>query len=339
MTVIKKVLKKIMGFRESGVFMALVLLSLVFSLTSDTFLTSKNLLNITRQVSVNSLIAIGMTFVIVTGGIDLSVGSVVAFSGIIASSMMVQYNVPVFLATIIGVLIGTVTGAINGALITFANMPAFITTMGTMTMLRGLGYIYTQGYPIYNLPKAFRQIGQGYIGVVPIPTIILLLVAVIAYIILRKTVFGRHVYAIGGNIEASKLMGIRVKQVNLMAYVLCGSICGLAAVVQASRIGSGLPTVGAGYELDAIAAVVIGGAAMAGGSGTVLGTILGAIILGVLSNGLSLLNVDSYVMQVISGLVVIVAVLIDEVRKLTAMRSQIKTTRIALKASHNKKTS
>ncbi|MEF9973971.1 MAG: ABC transporter permease [Clostridia bacterium] len=332
MSTFKKVFKKAFGLREFGVFMALIILVVVFSLTSQNFLTSKNLMNITRQVSVNALIAIGMTFVIITGGIDLSVGSVVAFSGIIASSAMVDFHLPVYVAVIIGILIGSMTGLVNGVLITYLNMPAFITTMGTMTILRGLGYIYTQGYPIYNLPKAFRQIGQGYLGTLPIPTIVLMVVALIAYVLLRRTVFGRHIYAIGGNAEAAKLMGIHVKSVNLMVYVICGTICGIAAVVQTSRLGSGLPTVGAGYELDAIASVVIGGAAMAGGSGTIIGTILGAVILGILSNGLSLLEVDSYVMQVISGMVVIIAVLIDELRKITSNRSQIKATRMAIKA-------
>ena len=328
----RKTVKKLFGYRESGVVLALVLLFMIFTLTSGTFIAGKNLLNITRQVSVNALIAIGMTFVIVTGGIDLSVGSVIAFSGIIASSIMVSTNLPVWIAILAGILVGTLTGVVNGIFITFLNMPAFIATMGTMTMLRGLGYIYTQGYPIYNLPKAFKQIGQGYLGMVPIATIILLVVAVVGYLVLRRTVFGRHVYAIGGNMEASKLMGIRVKAVQFMTYVLCGSVCGVAAVVQTARLGSGMPTIGIGYELDAIAAAVIGGAAMAGGSGSIPGTILGAILLGVLSNGLSLLNVDSYVMQVISGAVVIIAVLIDEMRRITSNRAQIKATWSTLKA-------
>lgn len=332
----KKFTKKIFGYRESGVVMALVLLFLVFALTSDIFITSRNLLNITRQVSVNALIAIGMTFVIITGGIDLSVGSVIAFAGIIASSMIVEMNLPIWLAVLAGVLVGTVTGLVNGLLITFLNMPAFVTTMGTMTMLRGLGYIYTQGYPIYNLPKAFKLIGQGHVGSIPIPTIILAVVALIAYMILRRTVFGRHIYALGGNMEASRLMGIHVKTVQLLTYVICGTITGIAAIVSTARLGSGMPTIGTGYESDAIAASVIGGAAMAGGSGTIPGTILGALLLGVLSNGLSLLNVDSYVMQVISGAVVIVAVLIDEMRRIAANRAQVKATWNSLKAEKSK---
>ncbi len=322
----KKFIKKIFGYRESGVVMALLLLFLVFALTSDVFITAKNLLNITRQVSVNALIAIGMTFVIVTGGIDLSVGSVVALGGIISSSMMVDLHLPVWVAILAGILVGTFTGLINGVLITYMNMPAFVTTLGTMTMLRGVGYIYTQGYPIYNLPKAFKQIGQGHLRSIPIATLILLAVAIIAYLILRRTVFGRHIYSIGGNKEASKLMGVHVNTVQLLTYVLCGTITGIAAIVQTARLGSGMPTIGTGYESDAIAAAVIGGTAMAGGSGTIPGTILGTLLLGVLSNGLGLLDVDSYVMQVISGAVVIIAVMIDEMRRIAANRAQIKAT-------------
>ncbi len=323
-------LKSLTGYRELGVIAALAILVVVFSFSSEIFFTGNNLLNITRQISVNALIAIGMTFVIITGGIDLSVGSVISFVGIITASMMKDYNISVLGAVVIGILIGAVTGLINGVFVSFLNMPAFITTMGTMTILRGLGFIYTQGYPIYDLGKEFKLIGQGYIWIFPTPAIILLIVAVVAYFLLRKTVFGRHIYAIGGNPEASKFAGIKVRMVNVSVYVISGITAGIAAVVQASRIGSGLPTIGSGFELDAIAAVVIGGAAMTGGSGTILGTILGSIILGVLSNGLSLLDVDSYVMQVISGLVVILAVLIDQIRSRMSSRVEIKKTKAQL---------
>jgi len=327
-------LKKLTSFRELGVIGALAILVVVFALSSDIFLTGTNLLNITRQISVISLISIGMTFVIITGGIDLSVGSIISFAGIITASAMKDMHLSVFVSVLIGIAIGTATGLVNGVLVSLLKMPAFITTMGTMTILRGLGFMYTQGYPIYDLAKDFKLIGQGYIGVIPTPTVILLITAVAAYILLRKTIFGRHIYAIGGNVEAARVAGIKVKSVNLMVYVISGFVCGISAVVQAARLGSGLPTIGEGFELDAIAAVVIGGAAMTGGSGNILGTILGSIILGVLSNGLSLLDVDSYVMKVISGLVVILAVLIDMIRTEMAGRTQIKKTKAALHSEH-----
>lgn len=325
-----KSMKSASSFKEFGVVIAMLILVAFFSVTSDIFLSTNNLLNITRQVSVISLVAIGMTFVIITGGIDLSVGSVISFVGIITTSMIKDYRQSLTLAVGLGLFIGLVIGFVNGVLISYVKMPAFITTMGTMTILRGLGYIYTKGYPIYDLPKNFKYIGQGYVGRIPVPTIILLGIAVIAYILLRKTIFGRHIQAIGGNAEAAKITGIRDKRDVLIVYMISGFICAIAAILMAARIGSGLPTIGTGYELDAIAAVVIGGAAMTGGTGSVLGTILGSIILGVLSNGLSLLDVDSYVMNVISGLVVILAVFVDRMRSITAQRNEIKRTKLNL---------
>ncbi len=328
----KSMIKKITGFKEIGVIVPLAVLIIIFSCTSDIFLTTNNLLNITRQISIKGLLGIAMTFVIITGGIDLSVGSVIAFSSILTASAIKDYQLPVLAAVVIGIAVGTLTGLVNGILIAYVNMPAFITTMGTMTILRGLGYIYTQGYPIYDLPQGFRAIGQGNIGIIPVSAVILVVVAILAFMILSKTVFGRHIYAVGGNIEAARMAGIRVKRVQLYVYMISGFISGIAAVVQGARVGSGLPTIGQGFEMDAIASVVIGGAAMAGGSGTILGTLLGSLILGVLDNGLSLLNVDSYVMNVISGVVVILAVLIDQVRVLMKQNSQIKETKAELKA-------
>lgn len=328
----KSMIKKITGFKEIGVIVPLAVLIIIFSCTSDIFLTTNNLLNITRQISIKGLLGIAMTFVIITGGIDLSVGSVIALSSILTASAIKDYQLPVLAAVVIGIAVGTLTGLVNGILIAYVNMPAFITTMGTMTILRGLGYIYTQGYPIYDLPQGFRAIGQGNIGIIPVSAVILVVVAILAFMILSKTVFGRHIYAVGGNIEAARMAGIRVKRVQLYVYMISGFISGIAAVVQGARVGSGLPTIGQGFEMDAIASVVIGGAAMAGGSGTILGTLLGSLILGVLDNGLSLLNVDSYVMNVISGVVVILAVLIDQVRVLMKQNSQIKETKAELKA-------
>lgn len=327
---IGKLIKSASSFKEFGVVIAMLLLVLFFSVTSDIFLTANNLLNITRQVSVISLVAIGMTFVIITGGIDLSVGSIISFVGIITTSAIKDLGFSIPIAIIMGLLLGVVIGSVNGFLIAYIKMPAFITTMGMMTILRGLGYIYTKGYPIYDLPRSFRYIGQGYIGRIPFPTIILIFIAIIAFIVLRKTIFGRHILAIGGNAEAAKIAGISDKRDVLIVYIMSGFISSIAAILMAARIGSGLPTIGTGYELDAIAAVVIGGAAMTGGTGTILGTILGSVILGVLSNGLSLLDVDSYVMNVISGLVVILAVFVDRMRTIMDQKNEVKRTKLNL---------
>lgn len=323
--------KRITGARETGVLFALILLFVIFSMSSPFFLTRENILNITRQVSVVSLLSVAMTLVIITGGIDLSVSSVVAFAGIITASGMKDMGLSIPAAILLGLMVGAVTGVVNGILIAVLNMPAFITTMGTMTMLRGLGYIYTGAHPIYDLPKEFKALGQGYIGIIPVPTIIFIIAAIIIHILLSKTVYGRHLYAVGGNPDAARFAGVRVTAVKISVYVISGFVAGIAAVVQAARVGAGMPTIGEGFELEAVAAVVIGGAAMSGGTGTILGTILGSLVLGVLSNGLSLLDVDSYVMQVIRGLVVILAVLIDQIRIMMADRAKVKRTMTQLK--------
>ena len=244
------VFKKMTSFREFGVLVALLALVVIFAFSSPIFLSGENMLNITRQVSVVSLLAIGMTLVIVTGGIDLSVSAVIAAGGIITASAMRDMNLSIPVAIIMGLSVGIITGIVNGVLIALLNMPAFITTMGTMTIIRGLGFIYTGAYPVYGLPAAFKTLGQGYVGIVPIPTIIFVAVALIASFILRKTVFGRHIYAIGGNESAAKLAGIRVPRIKIAVYILSGFIASIAAVIQAARIGAGMPTIGEGFDLD-----------------------------------------------------------------------------------------
>ncbi|MBW8351722.1 ABC transporter permease [Bacillus sp. IITD106] len=303
--------------------MALIILIVTFSLTSPDFLTTTNLLNITRQVSVIGLLSIAMTFVIVSGGIDLSVGSIVAVVSVISTGMMVEYGLSPIVAVLIGIIIGTLIGALNGILISTLNMSPFITTLGTMTLLRGVGYLYTGGYPIYGLPSSFSTLGQGYWGGIPVPTIILVLAIVMSVITLRKTRLGRHIYAIGGNEEAALHAGVRVKKIKFIVYMMSGLLCGIAALIASSRLGAGMPTLGVGYELQAIAAVIIGGAALTGGSGTITGTVIGALILGVLSNGLSLLSINSFVIEIISGIVIIIAVLIDQIRSRFTLHVEI----------------
>ena len=322
-------LKSMFKAKEMGVLLALAALCLIFSLAAPKFFTMANLLNVTRQMAVISLVSIAMTFVIITGGIDLSVGSIIAFAGICAAAMMAN-GVPMAAACLLTIAIGGLVGLVNSVFIARLDMSPFITTLGTMTILRGLGFLYTGGYPIYDLPREFIQFGQGYFLGVPIPTIVLLAVAAAAHVTLRYTSFGRHVYAVGGNRDAALFSGVKVVRVNAWVYILSGLICALAAILQTSRVGSALPTMGQGNELDAIAAVIIGGAAMSGGSGTILGTILGSAILGVLNNGLSLLNVNSYLMQVITGMVVILAILIDKVRGALTRRSAVMKSRESL---------
>jgi ribose/xylose/arabinose/galactoside ABC-type transport system permease subunit len=318
-----KLNKSLFKMQETGVGLALILLVVIFSLTSPDFFSLENLLNITRQVSVITILAIAMTFVIISGGIDLSVGSNLAFVGVVTASVMVNQQISPLGASLIGISLGIGIGIINGVLIAYLKMNPFITTLGTMTAFRGLTLLFTDGYPVYGLPKGFSSIGQGYIFGIPIPSVILVIVAVLAMVVLGRTRFGRHIYAIGGNEEGAVFSGIRVSRNKLFVYSISGLLCGLAAVIQTSRIGSGVPNIGSGYELDAIAAVIIGGAALSGGSGTVLGTVLGAAVLGTLSNGLSLLNVSPFIMQIISGTVILLAVLLDNIRTNISRRSAI----------------
>jgi ribose transport system permease protein len=300
--------------REAGILIGLVILLVLFSVLSPTFFTARNLLNITRQVSIMGILSLGMTLAILIGGIDLSVGSVVAFVGVLTSDMMVSAALPPSVAVVIGIATGLLIGLCNGLLIGILRVPAFIATLGTMTVFRGATYIYTKGAPVYNLPGSFGIIGAGYVGTIPIPTLLLVLVAVCLSVMLNRSTFGRSIYAIGGNQDAARYSGIPVKKRVIATFGIVGALTAISGLVLASRLKSGLPTAGTGYELTAIAAVILGGASINGGSGSVSGTFMGVLLLGVLENGLNLLNVDPYILQVITGLVIIFAVVIEKVK-------------------------
>ncbi len=298
-----------------GILVILIGMCVVLSIVSPFFLTTRNLLNVLLQTSINTIVAVGETIVILTGGIDLGVGSVVALSGVmLGGAMKAGWAIP--FAIIIGLAIGAITGFFNGLVITKGKVPPFVATLGMMSMARGLALIRTQGQSIYVFPQSFLKFfGTGDIGGVPTPTIIAAIVVVIGYYILSQTRFGRYVYAIGGNTEAAKLSGINVHRVLMLVYTYAGITYALGSAVLTARLNSAQPIAGMGYELDAIAAVVIGGTSLSGGRGTVLGTVLGALIMGVLRNGLNLLNVSSYVQQFFIGFVIVIAVLIDQLRK------------------------
>ena len=303
------------GFiRNLGPLLGLLILCVVLTGLSDRFFTMDNLLNVTRQVSINAVISVGMTLVILTGGIDLSVGSILAFAGSITAGLLSgeQSLIP---AIIVGVVAGAFIGMINGALITRAGIPPFIATLGTMTAARGFTLVYTDGRPITGMEEAFRFLGGGYIAGIPVPVIIMAVIFLLAHIMLTRTKFGRYVYAIGGNEEAARLSGIGTKKILLSVYTLAGLLAGFSGVIMASRLNSAQPTAGAGFELDAIAAVVLGGTSLSGGVGTVGGTLIGAMIIGVLDNGLNLLNVSSFYQQVAKGVVILLAVYVDKKRK------------------------
>lgn len=291
-------------------FIGFIALFVLMIFMNDSFLTSNNLTNVARQVSINAIIAVGMTCAILTGGIDLSVGPVMALSGTVAAGLMIA-GIPVPLALLAGVAIGGVFGAINGACIAWARMPPIIVTLATMGIARGLALIYTGGYPISGLPEWFSFFGRGSIAGIQVPILIMVLVYIIAWVILNHMSFGRHVYAIGGNEEAARLSGIRVSRTKLLVYVISGITAAIAGLVLTSRLMSGQPNSGVGFELDAIAAVVLGGAAISGGKGAIIGTLVGAMMLGVLNNGLNLMGVSPYVQNVIKGGIILVAIYIS----------------------------
>lgn len=289
----------------------LVLLCIVITIVTPNFLSVSNITNVFTQVSVNAIIAIGMTFVILTGGIDLSVGSTLAISGAIGASI-VKSTGNVFLAIIVAAVIGIAVGLINGLLVSKGKLQAFIVTLATMTIFRGATLVFTDGTPISKLPEVFVKIGNGKLGFMPIPVIITIIIAIIAVYALSQTRFGRYLYALGGNEDASRLSGINTDKIKTLVYVVSGFASAIAGVIITSRIGSASPNAGTGFELDAIAAVVIGGTSLAGGEGTITGTLIDALIIGVLNNGLKLMNVSPFYQSIVKGLVILIAVLLDK---------------------------
>ncbi len=297
-----------------GIALAFLALCVVLSFASPYFLSTKNLLNVLLQTSINLVIAIGMTFVITSGGIDLSVGSIVAVAGMVMADV-VSRDLGVGLAVFLALLVGTLCGWLNGMLITRLRLPPFIVTLGTMSMLRGVALIYNDGKPLYGLPQKDLKVISGDLASIPIPVIIALVAALLAHFVLRNTVIGEYTTAIGGNEETARLSGIDVRRFKVIIYSISGLMCGLAGVILTARLSAAEPIAGVMYELDAIAATVMGGTSLTGGEGTVFGTIIGALLMGVLRNGLNLLNIQSYYQQLVIGGVIVLAVAVDKLRK------------------------
>lgn len=300
------------SLKKMGPLLGLVLLSAGLSMASPNFLTSSNLFSVLRQVSYSGLIAFGMTFVILIGGIDLSVGAVLALVGIITASL-IQSGMDPMLAACVGVLLGAVCGAVNGLLVSFGRIAPFIATLATMILFRGIAQEYSQSKPVsINTKGFFNDIGSGYLfDTVPIPVVLMLLVYAVLWFILKQTRFGRHVYALGGSEDVARISGLKVRSLKMWVYTLSGVMSALAALVVTSRLSSASPNAGGMYELDAIAAVVLGGTSLTGGRGWIFGTLVGVILLGVLSNGLNLLNVSANYQLIIKGAVILFAVLLD----------------------------
>ena len=300
-----------------GIIIALFALCFILSInpiTRKSFLTMKNVFNVLRQISSNLFLACGMTMVIILGGIDLSVGSIIALSGCIAAGGVARYNMPLFAAILLGILVGLFVGICNGLVISKTTIPAFIVTLATMNITKGLAYVYTGGSPVRVVTKEWQFLGAGYIGSVPTPVVLLIIVLIVTGLIMNKTKMGRYIYAVGGNAQAARFSGIKVSRVKFFVHAYSGLMAGLAGVVLASRMYSGQPTAGDGAEMDAIAAVVVGGTSMSGGSGKIGGTIIGGLIIGVLNNGLNLLNVNSFWQYVVKGTVILLAVFIDYIK-------------------------
>lgn len=300
--------------------LAMCLFLVIFPTTRSTFLTQNNVFNILRQNASNLFLATGMTMVIILGGIDLSVGSVIALSGCVAAGCVVNMGLPEVVGFLIAILIGAIVGMFNGVVICKTNIPPFIVTLASMNITKGIALVYTQGAPIRCMTDAFKFPGAGYVGPIPTPVILMLIIFVIAVMLVNRTHFGRHIYAVGGNAQAASFSGINVQKVKFWVYTFTGVMAGIAGVVIASRLYSGQPRSGEGAEMDAIAAVVVGGTSMSGGSGRLGGTLIGVLIIGVLNNGLNLMGVDSNWQYIVKGFVILLAVYVDFIRNRKAGR-------------------
>lgn len=299
---------------EQRTLLVLIVLCIIVGYLIPSFLTVNNILNVLRQVSITGIVAVGMTFVIISGGIDISVGSIVALSGVIVA-MSLRAGFGITPSIIFALLSGAAAGLLNGTLISFGKIMPFVATLGTMSVIRGLTLIIVNGQAIWELPDDFINIGIGYLVGIPIPVILTLLIYLGGQILLKRFTYGRYTLAVGGNEESARLSGVVVRRIKLLTYILCGFLAAVAGVVLAARLGSGQPSVGTGYELIAIAAAVIGGNSLSGGRGTVLGTLVGALILGVVGNALNLWGVASFYQIVVSGGIVLIAALADALRK------------------------
>lgn len=293
---------------EFGLVIILISLIIIFSISSKYFLTSRNLLNITRQISINLIIAIGMTFVIITGEIDLSVGSIAALAGV-ATGWVIVSTSSIFLGIVAGIFVGVLIGLLNGTLTVYGKVQSFIVTLAMLGLARGLALVWTDGKPISGLPKNFEILGAGYFGIIPVSTIIAIFIFAIAFIIFSRTKHGIYIRSIGANREAARLSAIPVKRYRIIAFLLSGLLSAIGGIIITSRLISAQPTAAVGMELNVIAAVILGGASLSGGIGTITGTFLGSIIIGVINNGMNLTGISAFFQQIVKGIIILIAVL------------------------------
>lgn len=303
------------GFKEKDILLALIVISAVIYIINPSFLLLSNIEVILRSFAIIGIIAVGETMVIITSGIDLSPGSLIGLSGVLAGIFIVQMGMPTVIGILLVLVIGLLIGAMHGLFVAKLNIPPFIITLGTLMSARGLSALLTKGWPIVGFSDGFLQIGQGSFLGIPIPTVILIVVIIIGSFVLKSTVLGRHIYAIGGNENAAKLSGVKVDLVKIVTYAISGMLSAMTGIIVAARLSSAQPGVGGAYEMQAIASAVLGGASLSGGYGSLVGTLIGALILGVITNGLVLLKVSPYLYDIVTGVVVVAAVTLDTLRK------------------------
>lgn len=303
-----------LGFlKKNIIYIAFVVMVIGLSIFSDSFLTLTNINNILRQCSMVGILAIGMTYIIIAGGIDLSVGSTMALASCVAAGMSTTMGtqMPLWIALLAGAAVGALVGLINGYVVAYLGIVPFIATLGVQTAIRGAALVYTSGKPINALSSAYVSIGKSFLFGVPTPVVIYIVLAVIAWFILAKTKYGRYLYAIGGNEGAAHVSGLKVKMIKASTYVVGGLLAAVAGIVLSARVAAGAPTAGEAYDLQAITAVVIGGTSNAGGTGGIVPTVIGVLIIGVLNNGMDLLNISGYYQKIVTGIVILLAVIID----------------------------
>ena len=303
-------------YSKYGVFLILIIEFVIFSVANSSFLTPSNILSVGRQMSFTGIAAIGMTLVMLTGGIDISVGSMLAMAGVLCAKLSADLGMPLWVAVIFTLLLGALFGLINGVSVTRFHIPALIATLATQTILKGIAYLITNAVPVKNISDTYKFLGQGYLfGIVPVPLVITIALFVLAWWYLDKTYLGRRVYLAGGNEEAARLSGINTKLTITSTYVLSGIFAAIAGVLMAARLGSGQPSVGSGFEMDVITATVLGGISVNGGKGRVVNVFVGACIMGVLANGMTMMNINQYLQWIINGVVLLFAVTMSNLRK------------------------
>ncbi len=308
-------LKNIVFLKKYAIVGVLFVLIIFFSFVSDSFLSTGNMFMVARQVAMLGISAVGMTCVILTSGIDLSVGSVMGITNIVGAMLMTAAGLPIWLSVLITLAMSAGIGLINGLFVAYVRVPALITTLAMMTVLRGVCYVLCDGMPVWGLPESFKVLGQGYFGPIPIPVLIMLVVFILGWIFLNRTRSGRYLYGLGGNREAVRLSGVYTARIETLGFVISGLLTGLAGIIMLSRINTGQPKIGTGYEMDVITAVVLGGVSIMGGEGSLVGVLIGVLITGVLANGMILMDVSEYYQQITKGLVLLFAVTFDTMAK------------------------